>query len=71
MSSLAQYEKHFFRSGPELVLETAARDAGVTDAEYLKLWSIVHPEGPTRGRRGGKSHALKMRDRDFARTHNG
>ena len=38
MSTLERYIKHYTNSGPELVLETAARDAALTDAEYQKLW---------------------------------
>jgi hypothetical protein len=70
MSSLAQYLKHFNHSGAELVLETAARDSAVSDDEYTELWKAIHG-GAKAGRRGGKSHALKMFDRDFARTSNG
>ncbi len=70
MSSLAQYIKHFDRSGPELVLETAARDSSLSDDEYVSLWKKMHGNVSS-GLRGGKSQALRMRDRDYARTING
>ena len=54
MSTLDRYIKHFTHSGPELILETAARDSSLTDAEYQKLYEKM-----------GKPR--KMGDRDYAR----
>lgn len=64
MSDLKQYLKHVERSGHEMVLETAARDSEVSDADYADLWESIY-SGKAKG------IALKMRDRDFARTSNG
>lgn len=66
MSDLKQYLKHVERSGHEMVLETAARDEDLSDTEYHQLWDSIYGQY---GR--AKGIALKMRDRDFARTSNG
>jgi hypothetical protein len=70
MSDLKQYLKHVERSGHEMVLETAARDSELSDADYVDLWEAIYST-KTWSARSGKSHAMKMRDRDFARTSNG
>lgn len=55
---LQKYLKHFEHNGPELLLETAARDADLSDAEYEQLYDTVKPKGA-----GGR----KLADRDYAR----
>lgn len=53
-----KYLRQFEFYGPELLLETAARDRQLSDSEYDSLFQKLHPKP--------KANAKKLADRDYA-----
>jgi hypothetical protein len=65
VANLEQYLKHVSNNGPDMILETAARDSDVTDAEYADLVAAAI-KASTRGKQ--QNHAKRLRDRAIARV---
>ncbi len=63
MSTLDRYKRYFERGETEFVLETAAADKSLSDAEYAQL----HKARLALEKRPGKA-LLDLADRDFAIT---
>lgn len=68
MPDAETYIKRIKYYGTDQVLETACRDYDLTDDAYLKVWAAVFDATPKGGRRTGKSHLDRMRDRDYAKA---
>lgn len=64
MPDLNAYLKHIKR-GTDMVLETAATDPEISDADYDSLFKAVAAQS-RRGKRGGLGPLARLRDREVA-----